>query len=549
MAWFDITVSGGSATGIALNRQSAAFPVNLTNQAVSQASDGLESWAYQLWNKLAINGEIDAMPGTSYARPSTGHAYSSVPTATPGDISLVWLGGNDVGGIDCGDGNAADGATVADLTSAQLATACSGMYSALISKGYRVIVVKAAYNDFDLIVPQERWVTACDLVNAAIASAMASNSLTEIWDVPTSNLSDGLHPSQAGHDLIKEGVYPRMVAVSGSFPDGVVTTQVLAGAGSVSAPAYSFSTDPDTGIYNTTNALYFGTAGTERVNLSALGLGMSVPLIMGNQTLSGPLDPTGGTHVGDRDYNDARYVQGAAADFVAVAGDTMTGDLDMNNAGFVINPKDPTGATHVGDRAYNDLRYALIAHNQSASTITSGTLAVARGGTGVTTSTGTGSTVRSASPTFTGTVGAATVTATGVVTGAGVVSTSTIGAVTIPVAAGGVHLTEGALGIISKASSDARLKDNVENLGSALGTLNAIRPVSFTWKAHGGRDVGFIAQELREVLPEAAPYNEEKDEYYYRDTPIVSVLVKAVQELVEEVTELKTELKALKEYK
>jgi hypothetical protein len=373
------------------------------------------------------------------------------------------------------------------------------MYSALISKGYRVIVVKAAYNDFDLIVPQERWVTACDLVNAAIASAMASNGLTEIWDVPTSNLADGLHPSQAGHDLIKEGVYPRMVAVSGSFPDGVVTTQVLAGAGSAAAPAYSFSTDPDTGMYNTTNALYWATAGTERMNLSALGLGMSVPVIMGNQTLSGPLDPTAGTHVGDRDYNDARY--------------------------------------------------AATAHNQSASTITSGTLAVARGGTGVTTSTGTGSTVRSASPTFTGTVGAATVTATGVVTGAGVASTSTVAAASIPVAAGGVHLTEGSFGIISKASSDARLKDNVENLDSVLGTINAIRPVSFRWKAHGGRDVGFIAQELREVLPEAAPYNEEKDEYYYRDTPIVSVLVKAVQELVEEVTELKTELKALKEYK
>ena len=42
-----------------------------------------------------------------------------------------------------------------------------------------------------------------------------------------------------------------------------------------------------------------------------------------------------------------------------------------------------------------------------------GTLPVANGGTGVTTSTGTGSTVLSASPTFTGTVGAAAITTTG----------------------------------------------------------------------------------------------------------------------------------------
>jgi hypothetical protein len=47
-----------------------------------------------------------------------------------------------------------------------------------------------------------------------------------------------------------------------------------------------------------------------------------------------------------------------------------------------------------------------------AASITAGTLAVARGGTGTTTSTGTGSTVLSASPTFTGTVTAATLNAT-----------------------------------------------------------------------------------------------------------------------------------------
>ena len=50
--------------------------------------------------------------------------------------------------------------------------------------------------------------------------------------------------------------------------------------------------------------------------------------------------------------------------------------------------------------------------NMSAANITTGTLPVARGGTGTTTSTGTGSLVLSASPTFTGTVTAATINAT-----------------------------------------------------------------------------------------------------------------------------------------
>jgi hypothetical protein len=55
------------------------------------------------------------------------------------------------------------------------------------------------------------------------------------------------------------------------------------------------------------------------------------------QTLSGVADPTGGsagTHVGDRDYNDARYVE--------ITGDTMTGDLGLNT-GAQINFWDETG--------------------------------------------------------------------------------------------------------------------------------------------------------------------------------------------------------------
>src|ERR1044072_7975704 len=48
--------------------------------------------------------------------------------------------------------------------------------------------------------------------------------------------------------------------------------------------------------------------------------------------------------------------------------------------------------------------FAAASHTQSAADINSGTLAVARGGTGVTTSTGTGNNVLSASPTLSGTI-------------------------------------------------------------------------------------------------------------------------------------------------
>lgn len=70
-----------------------------------------------------------------------------------------------------------------------------------------------------------------------------------------------------------------------------------------------------------------------------------------------------------------------------------------------------------------DLQSALDAkaassHVHSAADITSGTLAVARGGTGVTTSTGTGNNVLSISPTLTGTLTAAAANFSGALTAA-----------------------------------------------------------------------------------------------------------------------------------
>ena len=59
---------------------------------------------------------------------------------------------------------------------------------------------------------------------------------------------------------------------------------------------------------------------------------------------------------------------------------------------------------------------AASSHTHSAADITSGTLAVGRGGTGTNTSTGTGSVVLSASPTLTGTLNAAAISASGAIT-------------------------------------------------------------------------------------------------------------------------------------
>ena len=61
---------------------------------------------------------------------------------------------------------------------------------------------------------------------------------------------------------------------------------------------------------------------------------MAGNLNMGDYILHTPKAPTAGHHVGDRAYNDGRYLQSA--------GDAMTGDIDMNSNRITFLPK-PTG--------------------------------------------------------------------------------------------------------------------------------------------------------------------------------------------------------------
>ncbi len=65
-------------------------------------------------------------------------------------------------------------------------------------------------------------------------------------------------------------------------------------------------------------------------------------------------DPVSGIDVGDRDYNDARYLR--------LSGGNMTGGLNMGG-NALSNPGDPTDGSHVGDRDYNDTRHPRFSGN------------------------------------------------------------------------------------------------------------------------------------------------------------------------------------------
>ena len=212
-----------------------------------------------------------------------------------------------------------------------------------------------------------------------------------------------------------------------------------------------------------------------------------------------------------------------------------------------------------------------------------GVLTVLKGGSGVTTSTGTGSVVLSNAPTLTGTTTVASISGNGF----GLTSlnlTNTVGTLSVAKGGSGVTTSTGTgnivlsdvptlignvsvLGNLSATynvtayASDARLKANIIPIPNALEKVTKLRGVSFDWREDTpqpmrGHDVGLIAQDVAAVLKEAttlAPFDRDDsgvsksgDNYLTIDSmsnKLVALLVEAVKELVVRVHVLESYVK------
>ena len=103
-------------------------------------------------------------------------------------------------------------------------------------------------------------------------------------------------------------------------------------------------------------------------------------------------------------------------------------------------------------------------------------------------------------------------------------------------------ITNNGSNVTYNTSSDARLKD-ITGEARGLEVINALNPVSYNWKKSGQADEGLIAQEVKEIVPNAVTGSEE--EMYQMDySKLVTPLIKAIQELSAEVEELKTKLES-----
>jgi hypothetical protein len=99
-------------------------------------------------------------------------------------------------------------------------------------------------------------------------------------------------------------------------------------------------------------------------------------------------------------------------------------------------------------------------------------------------------------------------------------------------------------------TSDARLKQGVENLGYGLREVMRLRPVTFKWKEtdDARTHLGLIAQEVEPIIPEAIEKGATPDAPLGMNyTSVVPVLIKAVQEQQAEIARRDAQINALRQ--
>ena len=102
--------------------------------------------------------------------------------------------------------------------------------------------------------------------------------------------------------------------------------------------------------------------------------------------------------------------------------------------------------------------------------------------------------------------------------------------------------------VVAYSTSDIRLKKNIQLIPNALDKIDKINGYTFNWKKdkkltdiHGfaGHDVGVIAQEIEEILPEIVTI---RDNGYkaVKYEKIIPLLIQCIKELKSEINELKS---------
>jgi len=99
--------------------------------------------------------------------------------------------------------------------------------------------------------------------------------------------------------------------------------------------------------------------------------------------------------------------------------------------------------------------------------------------------------------------------------------------------------------VVAYISSDKRLKDNIKNIKNPLEKLQKLNGVEFDWNdkqdLYKGHDIGVIAQEVEEVLPEIVDTRENGHKAVKYDR-MVALLIEVAKEQQQQINELKEKL-------
>lgn len=200
------------------------------------------------------------------------------------------------------------------------------------------------------------WIESTDTWEPAGVTAVIANSTFITSGTVTLN---NIPPTANNHLTRKDYVDGQIASViAGTVPAGIDdrivryngtnslqsssvelndTGQVLGIAGLAATPSFSFIGDPNTGMFNSSaNVLGFSAGGASQLTIS-----ISTIDAQGN-TLTNIADPTDPSHIGDRGFNDIRYVLSSTHNEVVedIVGQMVIGNVE---AGIVVSYDDGIG--------------------------------------------------------------------------------------------------------------------------------------------------------------------------------------------------------------
>ena len=86
--------------------------------------------------------------------------------------------------------------------------------------------------------------------------------------------------------------------------------------------------------------------------------------------------------------------------------------------------------------------------------------------------------------------------------------------------------------------SDEKLKENIKIIENSISSIQQMRGVTFQWRASQRNDIGFIAQEVSKVIPEAVQKHSTESYLVVAYEKIIPVLIEGIKQLTERVENL-----------